>query len=205
MTFPGGAYRPQQYDGFPQQGSGSTQQFAPVAAQRTGRQGVNIELTPTQAFLLAAAGLGLINLFLGFTPFSGARNFFEAATWVPALALIGGLATLPSLFPGRTKADLWPAVFSFGVCLPYLLSLFYLDDLGAGAITLIVTLLAQTGAAVTAYLFESGAVQPALSNAAPATHVGNQGHYEGPHSFPTGQPGGYPHPPASHGGQFFRH
>ncbi|WP_026316268.1 DUF5336 domain-containing protein [Actinokineospora enzanensis] len=185
MTYPGGA--PGGYPGpGPQQPPQPQPGFGPPPAPAGSR------FTLVQTIQLVVAGLGVLNLFLGFAPlqsggvgsYSASINFYDGPGWIPGLLFVGGLLALPAILPGEDrKVGLTSPALTLGVTLAFLFTVFNTSSLGAGGIMVLIFALVQTAAAVTGYLFEAGILKPP----APTPH---HGHF--------GQPGGY-NPPS---GQF---
>ena len=186
MTYPGGGP-----GGYPGQGPQQPQPGPGYGPPVGGGQRLNIP----QIGYLITAGLGLLNLFLGFAPLQGGGSvrgfdtpgvsFYEASFgWVPALLLISGLTALFYILPGDTKPGAWPAIFAVGGTIPFLFSVFQAGgSLGAGGVMVLILSILQMLAAVGAYLMESGVIKT------PAPGQGGPGY---------GHPGGYGPPP----GQF---
>lgn len=167
MTFPSGAP-----GGFPGQGPQQPQQPYPGAAPAT-RGGAAPDLP--QILFLAVAGLGLLNLFLGFANLGGGSNFYEAGTgWVPALLFVSGLTAAFNLLPGDQKPGSWPAIFALGATLPFLFLVFHGGELQVGGILVLIFAILQVLGAVGAYLFDAGVIK---APAPQATQYGQQGPY----------------------------
>ncbi|MGQ0837608.1 DUF5336 domain-containing protein [Actinokineospora sp.] len=177
MTYPGGA--PGGYPGpgpqQPPQGYGP----APVA-------GGGPKLGMAQILHLAVAGLGLLNLFLGFASVAGEAGFYESAFgWVPALLFMGGMLALGAILPGDRKVGVSSVAVTLGGALGFLFTVIAFDaEMKAGAIMVLIFGILQSIGAVVALLFEVGVIKP------PQPGMAQPGHF--------GQPGGYN--PAS--GQF---
>jgi hypothetical protein len=179
MTFPSGA--PGGYPGQGPQQPQPGQGYGPP-------QGGGMKLSLPQILALVAAGLGLLNLFLGFAPVSTGTSFYEGGLgWIPAVLVIGGLLELPAILPGDDKPGIAPAVVSLGGALAFLFMVFsYSGSLAAGGVMVLIFAILQAGAAVVAYLFDVGILKPPASNP-----YGNQGGYpQHPGGFP--QTGGFP-------------
>ena len=209
MTYPGqgpGGYSgqgPQQ----PQPGPGYGH---PVGG---GQRQLNI---PGIAYLVTA-GLGVLNLFLGFAPLSGKVSFYESlAGWVPALLLISGLTALFNIVPGDAKPAMWPAIFAAGGTIPFLFTVFQADgDLGTGGVMILIFGILQLLAAVGAYLLDAGIIkmpppsQPVPYGQPPGGYGPPPGQYPqqpGQYGQPGAQtqyqpqPGQFPPPPGQHPG-----
>ncbi|SDH61498.1 hypothetical protein SAMN05192558_12240 [Actinokineospora alba] len=168
MTYPGGAP-----GGYPGQGPQQpTMGYAPTPA------GPKLELA--QILHLAVAGLGVLNLFLGFAPLSSGVNFYEAFSgWIPGLLLLGGLLSLPVILPGDKKVGLTPPAIILSVVLAYLFMIFSIDgSLKAGGVMVLIFGILQAGAAVAAFLFDNGIIKP--PQPAPANPYGQPGGYNPP-------------------------
>lgn len=173
MTFPGGAP-----GGYPGQGPQQPQPgpgYGPPAAG-------GLKLGIPAISYLVVAGLGVLNLFLGFASLGGdARgvklNFYEVgAGWVPGLLFIAGLTALLVILPGDAKPGPWPAIFTLGGALPFMFFVFASEgDLETGGVLIMIFGILQAIAAVVAYLFDVGIIKPP----APSQQI------------PYGQPGGY--------------
>ncbi|WP_019809232.1 DUF5336 domain-containing protein [Saccharomonospora halophila] len=206
MTFPGGApggypgQAPQQPQPHQPQQRQQPQQPYPGAAPSPGGGGLKLSLP--QLLLSVTAGLGALNLFLGFTSLGGGFSFYESPlSWVPALLLVAGLTAALSLLPGDQEPGVWPAVFSVGATVPFLFAIFQLNgDLAVGGILVLVFAILQMLAAVAAYLFDSGIVP--MPTAGPGQSGGpGFGQQPGPAGFGgPGQPGGYPGAPGPQSG-----
>ncbi|MEV4317495.1 DUF5336 domain-containing protein [Actinocrispum sp. NPDC049592] len=178
MTFPSGAP-----GGYPGQGP----QQSPPGPGYGPPPGAGLKLSLTQILALVAGGLGVLILFLGFAPVSGSGSGFYASfdAWVPAGLFIGGLLQAPAILPGdkeKQKTGIAPAAVTLGITLGFLFQVFSGASLGAGGVMVLIFSIIQSGAAVTAYLFETGLVKP------PAPNPYGHGH------------GGYPPPPPSQPG-----
>ncbi|GAB3910271.1 hypothetical protein GCM10029964_113800 [Kibdelosporangium lantanae] len=139
-----------------------------------------------------AAGLGVLVLFIAFAPIGGGSSFYELSYgWVPAIFLLAGLLELPAILPGdeeKRKPGLLPAAVSVAGTLVFLFTTFSVGSLGAGGIMVLIFGILQTGAAVVAYLFETGMIKPPAPNPYGAMHPGA---YPPPQQgFP--QTGGFP-------------
>ncbi|WP_026455202.1 DUF5336 domain-containing protein [Saccharomonospora iraqiensis] len=196
MTFPGGApggypgQAPQQ----PHQPQQSRQPQQPYPGQAPSSGGGGLKLSLPQLLLLVTAGLGALNLFLGFTSLVEGSSFYQSPlSWVPALLLVAGLTAVLSLLPGDQEPGVWPAVFSVGATVPFLFAIFQLDgDLAVGGILVLVFAILQMLAAVAAYLFDVGIIPAPTPGAGQSGGLGF-GPQAGPGGFGgPGQPGGYP-------------
>ncbi|SDD16686.1 DUF5336 domain-containing protein [Actinokineospora iranica] len=194
MTYPGGA--PGGYPGpgpqQPPQGFGP-----PPTAGGGGKLGL------AQILHLAVAGLGTLNLFLGFAPLAIERSFYESFTgWVPGLLFVGGLFALPAILPGEKKVGIASAAVTLGVTLAFLFTVFAADgELKAGGIMVLIFGILQAVAAVAAFLFEAGIVKPPQPGAQQHGHFGQPGGYN-PQSSQFPQPQyGQPQPPPQSGQQ----
>ncbi|KMS88557.1 DUF5336 domain-containing protein [Prauserella rugosa] len=177
MSFPSGGPGT---GGFPGQGPQQPQQSFPgPPAPQQGGGGLKISLP--QILFLAVAGLGLVNLFLGFANFAVVPQvetgigFYEegSAAWLPMMFFLSGLAALLTILPGEHKPGPWPALLAVGVLLPFLFITFASErEYGAGAIMILIFGIVQTLAAVAAYLFDENIIKP-------------------PQPKPVGQPGSY--------------
>lgn len=179
MSFPSGGPGT---GGFPGQGPQQPQQQFPGPPPPAGGGGMTISLP--QILFLATAGLGLVNLFLGFAEFSG-PGFYEgvATAWLPMMFFLSGLAALPTILPGEHKAGPWPALLALGVLLPFLFITFASEaSYGAGAIMILIFGIIQTLVAVAAYLLDENIIKPPQPS---------------PQSGPYGQPGFGPQGPQS--------
>ncbi len=197
MTYPGGP------SGYPGQGPQQPHQgpgYGPPAAGRP----LNI---PGIAYLVTA-GLGVLNLFLGFAPMTGGsrtvegfevtgsgQSFYEGAHgWVPALLLIAGLTALFGILPGDHRPGIWPAVFAVGGTLPFLFTVFQISGLGTGGVLVLIFGILEMLAAVGAYLMDAGIIklpppsQPAYGHPGYGPPSGQQ--------YPQQQPGQYGQPGA---------
>ncbi|OLR90549.1 DUF5336 domain-containing protein [Actinokineospora bangkokensis] len=210
MTYPGGA--PGGYPGQPQPQPHPG--YAQPAAPGT-------KLTPAQILSLVVAGLGLLNLFLGFAPVadvSGAGNasyFGNGLGWIPALLCIGGALCITAVLPGDKKIGLLPPVVVVVTTLASLFSTFTTDyDMGAGAILILIFSLLQTLTIVAAYLFELGVLKPPQpSQQVPVyPHTGQfppppggfnppSGQFQSPYGQPQPAPGQQPGPGVPPAGQ----
>lgn len=176
MSFPSGAP-----GGFPGQGPHQPQQPHPGYVP----PGAGPKLALPQLLFLVAAGLGVLNLFLGFASFRTGASFYESTwAWVPALLLISGAAAATGLLPGGNKPGPWPAMFAVGAVLPFLFGVFQSEgSLAAGGVLVLIFGILQMLAAVAAYLFDAGIVkQPSPQQA--ASPYGQHGPYGQ-------QPGGF--------------
>lgn len=184
MTYPGGAP-----GGYPGPGP---QQQPPLQNYGGPPPSPGIKLSLAQILSLVGAGLGLLNLFLGFAPVSESSiSFFEGGLgWLPALLLTGGLLGLAAILPGEKKVGLLPSAVVVPVVLSFLFSVFSGGDLGAGGILILIFGLLEMIVVVVAYLFELGILKPPQPQVAA---------YPQPGQFPPQQqPGGF-NPPS---GQF---
>lgn len=211
MTFPSGSP-----GGYPGQGPQQPQQY-PGAPAKAGPQ-----IGLPQILLFAVAGLGVLNLFLGFANIQGETGFYETSYgWVPGLLFAGGLTALFSILPGDNKPGAWPAVLALASVLPFLFTIFSLEaDLAAGGIMILIFGLIQAILAVVAYLFDTGVIKPpspaSTSPYGPYAQYGQYGQPYGQGPAPD-QSGGIPQPQygqqqpaqqptqyASQQGQFFQ-
>ncbi|WP_436492297.1 DUF5336 domain-containing protein [Actinokineospora sp. HUAS TT18] len=162
MTYPGGA--PGGYPG--PQGPG----YAPAPARP--------KLELAQILHLVVAGLGLLNLFLGFAPIVAETGFYETSFgWIPALLFIGGAFALPVVLPGEKKVGITSAVVTVGGMLAFLFTVFaFSGSLKAGGIMVLIFAIIQSGAAVFALLFEAGVIKPPQ----PQPQYGQPGGYAPP-------------------------
>lgn len=154
----------------------------------------------TQILSLVTAGLGALNLFLGFTSVVQSASFFEAGIgWVPAMLLAGGLLALPAVLPGEVKkAGIYPAAVLLGVTLAFLFLVFQAEGgLEVGGIMVLIFGILQTGAAVTVFLFETGIIKPPAPN--PYGGYQQPGGYPQSGGFPQGGPYGQQPPPGPYG------
>jgi hypothetical protein len=178
MTFPSGAP-----GGYPGQGP----QQPPQGPGYGPPPGAGLKLSLTQILALVAGGLGVLNLFLGFAPVGTGTGFYESyAGWIPAGLAIGGLLQAPAILPGdkdKQKTGIAPAAVTVAITLAFLFMVFSGASLAAGGVMVLIFSILQSGAAVTAFLFESGLVKP------PA-----------PNPYGHGHPGAYPPPPPSQPG-----
>ncbi|EWC62286.1 antigen 34 kDa [Actinokineospora spheciospongiae] len=183
MSYPGGAP-----GGYPGPGQ---QQPAPNYGPPPSS---GVKLTLAQILSLVGAGLGLLNLFLGFAPAVDlGPSFFEGYVgWVPALLLTGGLLGLAAILPGDKKAGLFPSAVVVPVTFAFLFSVFVGDTLGAGGILILIFGLLEMIVVVVAYLFELGVLKPPQPRQQVPFHP-QQGQFP-----PQQQPGGF-NPPS---GQF---
>ncbi|PPK69648.1 DUF5336 domain-containing protein [Actinokineospora auranticolor] len=183
MTYPGGA--PGGYPGpGPQQ---PPQGFGPPPAAS--------KFSLAQILHLAVAGIGTLNLFLGFAPLSGSYSFYEGGGgWVPALFFVGGLLALPAVLPGERKVGIHSVAVVLGIALAFLFTVFASGgEMKAGGIMILIFGLLQAIAAVAAFLFDAGFVKPPQ----PQQHHGHFGQ-PGGYNPPSGQfqqPYGQPQPP----------
>ncbi|PXY17248.1 hypothetical protein BAY59_37470 [Prauserella coralliicola] len=154
MTFPSGAP-----GGFPGQGPQQPQQHFPGAAPSAGG---GPKLGLPQILYLVTAGLGVLNLFLGFANIGGGRSFYEAGyAWIPALLFVSALTAVFLVLPGDVKPGPWPAIFAIGAAIPFLFTVFAVPyDMQAGGIMVLIFGLLQMLAAVAAYLFDAGVLKP---------------------------------------------
>lgn len=189
MTFPSGAP-----GGFPGQGPHQPQQQYPGAAPAPSASG-GFPISLPQILLLATAGLGLLNLFLGFASFSGKASFFDGVGgWIPAMLFASGLTALFGILPGEQKPGPWPAVFALSVVLPFLFTTIKTDgELGVGAILILIFGIIQMLAAVAAYLFNTGLLPLPSAQPSPYGAAGQQfGQQPGGFGQQFGQqPGGF--------------
>jgi hypothetical protein len=168
MTYPGGAP-----GGYPGQGPQQpTMGYTPTPA------GPKLELA--QILHMAVAGLGVLNLFLGFAPIAAGTGFYESPFgWIPAMLFLGGLLAVPAILPGDKKVGLASPATTLAVALAFLFTVFAIDsDLKAGGVMVLIFGLLQAGAAVTAYLFDNGVIKP--PQPAPANPYGQPGGYNPP-------------------------
>lgn len=175
MTYPGGAP-----GGYPGQGPQQpTMGYAPTQA------GPKLELA--QILHMAVAGLGVLNLFLGFAPIAAGTGFYESSFgWIPAMLFLGGLLAVPAILPGDKKVGLASPATTLAVALAFLFTVFSIDgSLKAGGVMVLIFGLLQAGAAVVAFLFDNGIIKP--PQPAPANPYGQPGGYNPP-SAPFGQP-----------------
>lgn len=213
MSFPSGGPGT---GGFPGQGPQQPQQqFPGPPAPPAGGGGMKISLP--QILFLATAGLGLLNLFLGFANFSAAPDaaqlpegvevpesaqsgvgFYESGimAWLPMMFFLSGLAALLTILPGEHKPGPWPAIFSLGILLPFLFVTFAGEDsYGAGAVMILIFGIVQTLVAVAAYLFDENIVKPPQPSSQPAGQPGQFGQPgQGGFGQPGPQSGGFPQP-----------
>lgn len=153
MSFPSGAP-----GGFPGQGPHQPQQPHPGPAP----SGAGPKIALPQLLFLVTAGLGALNLFLGFASIGTGASFYESAwAWVPALLLISGATAAFNLLPGGDRPGAWPAAFAAGAVLPFLFGVFQSEgSLAAGGVLVLIFGILQLLAAVAAYLFEAGVLKP---------------------------------------------
>lgn len=184
MTFPSGAP-----GGYP--GQGPHQPPPGPGGYGPPPQGGGLKLSLAQILALVAAGLGVLILFLGFAPIARSSGFYEVSYgWVPAVFLLAGLLELPAILPGGDqKPGLLPAAVSVTGTFAYLFTVFNVGSLGAGGIMVLIFGILQTGAAVVAYLFETGIIKPPAPNPYGAMHPGGYPQQPQP-GFP--QTGGFP-------------
>jgi hypothetical protein len=170
MTFPGGA--PGGFPGQqPQQGPG----YGPQAGGGT-------KLGIGQIVFLVAAGLGLLNLFLGFAPIAPETSFYESGFgWVPGLLFAGGLLALPVILPGDKKVGIAAAAVTLGATLAFMFTVFSASgDMSAGGVMVLIFGILQSIAAVVGYLFEAGIIKaPVPGAAAPYGQSGQFGQPQG--------------------------
>ncbi|PRX43321.1 hypothetical protein B0I33_11654 [Prauserella shujinwangii] len=181
MTFPSGAP-----GGFPGQGPHQPQQPYPGAAPSTGG---GAKLGLPELLYLAIAGVGVLNLFLGFVNADTDSNFYEVGLgWVPGLLLLSGITAASNILPGDQKPGVWPAAFAAAAMLPYLFTVFYANDLQAGGILVLIFGILQLLAAVVVYLFDVGILKPPAPQAAPYGGPGPYGQQQyGQQPGPFGQ------------------
>lgn len=190
MNYPSG--------GFPAQGPGHQPpphqggQYFPPQAAPGGQGGGGMKLDIGFIAYLAVAGLGLLNLFLGFASVGSGTGFYEGRVgWIPALFLISGLAAVLGLLPGDQKPGAWPAIFALTGMLTFLFTVFQSDfELEAGGVMVLVFGILQALVAVGAYLLDAEIIK------LPAPGQGGQGQF-GRQPGPYGQPGQFGQP---HGG-----
>lgn len=171
MTYPSGGP-----GGYPGQGPHQPQPgpgYGPPAG------GGQRQLNVPQIAYLVTAGLGVLNLFLGFASVSGggvSTSFYEAGFgWIPGLLLISGCTALLHILPGDAKPGAWPAIFAVGGAIPFLFTVFQADgDLGTGAVLVLIFGILQLLAAVGAYLMEAGVIKmpPPGQQQSPYGHPG---------------------------------
>jgi hypothetical protein len=173
MTFPSGAP-----GGYPGQGP-----YQPQPGPGYGpppHQGGGLKLSLAQILALVAGGAGVLNLFMGFAPVTKGIGFYESmsAGWIPVLLAIGGLLQLPVFLPGdNQKPGIMPVAVSLGATLGFLFTVFsFSGSLAAGGILVLILGIAQSGAAIGAYLLDIGVIKPPAPN-------------------PYGPPGSYPQQP----------
>lgn len=159
MTFPGGA--PGGFPGQqPQQGPG----YGPPAG--------GMKLGLPQILTLVAAGLGLLNLFLGLAPVASAggegQSFYESAVgWIPILYFIAGAAAANGMLPKSPALGAFPALAALGAVLAQLFSISAVPegaDMGAGFIMILIFGIVQLGVSVVAYLFDAGIIKSPQPN-----------------------------------------
>lgn len=176
MSYPSGA--PGGYPGQQQQ-----QPYPGVA-----KSGPQIGLP--QILLLVVAGLGVLNLFLGFATLAGDSGFYDGGLgWVPALLFAGGLTALFNVLPGDQKAGPWPAVLTLAGVLPFMFFIFSTEgDLEAGGVMIMIFGLLQMIAAIVGYLFDNGVIKSPQPQVSPYGQYGQYGQQygQGPQS------GGFP-------------
>lgn len=199
MTYPGGAP-----GGYPGQGPQQPPQgYGPPPPAGGGGP----KLALAQILHLVVAGLGLLNLFLGFAPLARETGFYGAAFgWVPALLFVGGLLALPAILPGaEKKAGIASVAVVLGAALGFLFTVFAGDfEIEAGGIMMLIFGLIQAAIAVAAYLFEVGVIKPPQPQQ--HGHFGQPGGYNPPsgqfqQQNPYGQPMQQPGPPPGAGQQ----
>ena len=190
MTFPSGAP-----GGYPGQGPHQPPP-GPGGYGPPPHGGGGLKLSLAQILALVAGGLGVLALFLGFAPIGGGSSFYELSYgWVPAIFLLAGLLELPAILPGdeeKRKPGLLPAAVSVAGTFVFLFTTFSVGSLGAGGIMVLIFGILQTGAAVVAYLFETGIIKPPAPNPYGAMHPGAYPQQQQP-GFP--QTGGFPAQP----------
>ena len=177
MTFPGGA--PGGFPGQqPQQGPG----YGPPS-------GGGMKLGITEIVFLVAAGLGLLNLFLGFAPIAPETGFYETGFgWIPAMLFAGGLLALPVILPGDKKVGLVAPAVTLAVTLAFMFTVFNSSaDLSAGGVMVLIFGILQSAAAIVGYLFEAGVIKPPQPNP------------YGQQQFGAPQTGGFPPPQGQFG------
>ncbi|ASR34172.1 hypothetical protein BAY61_03245 [Prauserella marina] len=169
MTFPSGAP-----GGFPGQGPQQPQQPYSGATPSTGG---GMKLGLPQILFLVTAGLGVLNLFLGFANLGGDQGVYAVGFgWIVLPLLISGLAALVGILPGDQKPGAWPAIFAVGGVLTFLFTVFqFPGDLQAGGVMILIFGILQMLAAIAGYLLENNIIKPPSPQAA----------------SPYGQPGAY--------------
>lgn len=190
MNYPSGGFPAQgpQHQPPPPQGG---QYFPPQGAPAA--QGGGTKLDFGFIAYLTVAGLGLLNLFLGFANVVEGAAFFETGQgWVPGLLFIAGLSAAVGLLPGDQKPGAWPAFFSLGAVLPLLFFIFQTDaSIGAGGIMVLILGLLQVAAAVAAYLISEKIIK------LPEPGQGGHGQFGQPGQY--GRPGQYGPPQGGFG------
>jgi len=188
MTYPGGAP-----GGYPGQGPQQPQQ-GPAYGRPPGG---GPKLGPTQIATLAAAGLGVVNFFVGFASATGSvegfsgGSFFDGGSVLPGLFLLSALFLVPSILPGDTKAGIAPAAFSVTGLLTVLFLMFSGAD-GVGTILMLIFGLLQTAATAFVYLTDAGILK--MTPKGP----GQYGHQQPGMYPPSGQFGGQQPPPGQY-------
>ena len=138
---------------------------------------------------LATAGLSVLILLVGFTPFQPSTSLYASGQgWVAALYLVAGLLAAQILVPGNAaKPGLLPGAVAVAATLPLLFTVFSVGASSWGAWVVLVLGLLEAGAAVGGYLFEAGLIKPPAPKAFPAPQPGQWSPQTG--GFPQPQPG----------------
>jgi hypothetical protein len=189
MTYPGGAP-----GGYP--GQGPQQPHQGPAYGRPPGSGPKLGLPQILSFVVG--GLGVLNFFVGFADAAdGGGSYFDNASAVPGLFLLGGLFVLPAILPGDAKPGIAPAAFSVTGMLTVLFFTFSTSaDIGIGTILMLIFGIVQTAAAVVAFLFAAGIVKAPTPGQNQYGHQPPPGMYPPSGQFPAQQPppGQYPPP-----------
>ena len=189
MTFPGGAP-----GGYPGQGPQQQPPFpGPPGYGPPPGGGMKLDLPAIGH--LAVAVLGVLNFFMGFANaqdvpdgYTGNASFFSGGNVIPGLFLLAALFSLPAVLPGENKkAGIAPPAFAVTGMLTILFLSFTSDnDLGIGAILIMVFGILQAIAAVGVYLLDDGIIKMPPPN--PYGHQPPGGQFPPSGQFPAPPP-----------------
>ncbi|AOW91814.1 hypothetical protein BFN03_01500 [Rhodococcus sp. WMMA185] len=168
--------------------------------------------------LVGVAGLGAVNLLLGFAPYAtirdtfreGSANSFEVLGVTGlGLLLLGGLLAAVSLLPKQSYVGAAAASTIAGWVLALLIFLYVEVNAGWGAILILILGFVQSAVAIAALLFEAGVLEQSSSSPSPAAGFGqpgqpgeaSKGYGQPPQQSYGQQPQGYGQPPQQSYGQ----
>ncbi|MEV0945442.1 DUF5336 domain-containing protein [Rhodococcus sp. NPDC049939] len=154
--------------------------------------------------LVGVAGLGVLNLLLGFAPYAtfraGTVNSYEISTTGLGLLILGGLLAAVSLLPKQSYVGAAAATSIAGWVLSLVVFLYVTGDAQLGAILILVAGFLQSAVAVAALLFEMGVLEqsaPAPAAGADFSQPGQPG--QAPKTYGQAPPQAYGQQPQAYG------